>query len=271
VTEGGSSHLDGIVAGVQEALALRKAALPFEEVVRRASENRQRRDIRTRLKGLPGVIAEIKRASPSKGWISRQLDVGETVRSYLDGGACAISVLTEERRFGGSLGDLSAVSALSGEVPVLRKDFLLDEYMVAEARAFGADMVLLMVSVLGEGTRGLLEAAGRHGVEALVEVHDERELETALAAGATIVGINNRNLKTLQVDLSTGDRLLPLVPASVLKVVESGISTAEDVRRFRSSGADAFLVGETLVRSEDPGRKIRELLGAGASPRTAAR
>ncbi len=256
------THLERIVAGVREDLEGRKSSAPFAEVVARARANASRRNIRSRLADGPGIIAEIKRASPSRGWIRRHLDAAATARAYCRAGACAVSVLTEGRRFGGSLADLEAVSGASGPVPVLRKDFILDEYMVAESRARGADLVLLMVSVLGDGTAALTAAARRYGLEALVEVHDEAEMEVAAAAGASVVGINNRDLATLAVDLSVSERLLPLAPREAIKVVESGISRREDIARFRALGADAFLVGEALVGSADPGEAVRRLTGA---------
>jgi len=255
------THLERIVAGVREDLEARKAAAPFRDVVGRARANAARRDIRARLADRPGIIAEIKRASPSRGWIRRDLDAALAARVYANAGACAVSVLTEGRRFGGSLADLEAASGVCGPVPVLRKDFVLDEYMLAESRAFGGDLVLLMVSVLGDRTERMVDLARRHGLEPLVEVRDEREMEIAAAAGATVVGINNRDLATLRVDLSVSERLLPLAPPGAIKVVESGIATRDDVLRFRALGADAFLVGEALVRSADPGEALRRLTG----------
>jgi indole-3-glycerol phosphate synthase len=260
LTGTGSTHLDGIVAGVREELERRRSEVPFGVIAGRAAASTRRLRIADRLGGGPGIIAEIKRASPSKGWINADLDPVATAAAYARAGACAISVLTEGRRFGGSLADLEAVSRAVEDTPVLRKDFVLDEYMIAEARAFGADLVLLMVSVLGDRTAEMLDMAGRHGLEALVEVHDEAELAIALDARARIVGINNRNLKTLAVDLGVSGRILPLIPPGVVKVVESGISSPEEVRRFASLGADAFLVGETLVRSGDPASEIGRLL-----------
>jgi len=262
----GATHLEAIVSGVREDLEARKAAVSLQDVVARARDNASRRDIRSRLADGPGIIAEIKRASPSHGWIRRDLDAAGTARVYVRAGACAVSVLTEGRRFGGSLADLQAASRACGQVPVLRKDFVLDEYMLAESRASGADLVLLMVSVLGEETAGMVSLARRHGLEPLVEVHDEREMEIAAAAGATLVGINNRDLATLRVDLHVSERLLPLAPAGAIKVVESGIATRADILRFRALGADAFLVGEALVRSEDAGEAVRRLAGRAAGP-----
>jgi indole-3-glycerol phosphate synthase len=260
------THLERIVAGVREDLGARKAAAPFRDVAARARGNAVRRDIRARLAGGPGIVAEIKRASPSRGWIRRDLDAAATARAYAGAGACAVSVLTEGRRFGGSLADLEAASRACGPVPVLRKDFVLDEYMLAEARAFGADLVLLMVCVLGDETGRMVALARDHGLEPLVEVHDERELEVAASAGATVVGINNRDLATLRVDLSVSERLLPLAPRGAIKVVESGIAGRDDILRFAALGADAFLVGEALVRSAEPGEAVRRLRGEGDVP-----
>jgi len=254
-----ASHLERILAGVREELESRRAAAPFADVAERARRNVRRRDIRVGLKAPPGIIAEIKRASPSRGWIRKDLDAAEMARAYVRGGACAVSVLTEGRFFGGSLADLSSASEACGTVPVLRKDFLLDEYMIAESRACGADLVLLIVAVLGEETGKMIRAAAGFGMEALVEVHDEEEMELAAGAGATIIGINNRDLSTLRVDLDTSRRLLPLAPGNAVKVVESGISSPDEVRRFHALGADAFLVGETLVKSGDPGEAVRTI------------
>ncbi len=257
------TQLAGIVAGVREDLEARKTAAPFRDVAARARANASRRDIRARLAGGPGIIAEIKRASPSRGWIRRDLDAADAARAYARAGACAVSVLTEGRRFGGSLADLEAASRACGTIPVLRKDFVLDEYMLAESRAFGADLVLLMVSVLGGDTARMAALARGYGLEPLVEVHDEAEMEVAAGSGASLVGINNRDLATLRVDLSVSERLLPLAPRGAVKVVESGIATAADIARFRALGADAFLVGEALVASDNPEAALRRLAGRG--------
>jgi indole-3-glycerol phosphate synthase len=262
------SRLDGIVAGVREDLERRKREVPFPLVERRARAAPRRREIRSRLGPGPGLIAEVKRASPSQGWMRKELDAAAAARAYAEGGACAVSVLTEARLFGGALEDLVAASAASGAAPVLRKDFVLDEYMVAESRAHGADLVLLIVAVLGERTGRMVRLAADYGMEALVEVHDEEEMAIAEGAGATCVGINNRDLGTLRVDLCTSERLLPKAPHGALKVVESGISRAEDVRRFHAMGADAFLVGEALVRSRDPVRMMRYLTRDARYPET---
>ncbi len=251
--------LEKIVGAVREELDKRKAAVPFADIAAGAWANRRRREIRGLLGEEPGIIAEIKRASPSQGWIRKDLDAAVTAKSYADGGACAISVLTESRFFGGTLKDLSEASAACGDLPVLRKDFILDEYMVAESRAHGADLLLLIVAVLREKTAGMVRLTAEYGMEALVEVHDEEEMEIAAESGATIVGVNNRNLASLRVDLETAARLIPQAPPGAIKVVESGISSREDVRRYFDLGADAFLVGETIVRSDDAAEAIRKL------------
>lgn len=254
-----TQHLARIVSAVREELAERKAAVPFPEIADKARADLRRRDIRNFLGEGPGIIAEIKRASPSRGWIRKDLDAAEIARSYVSGGACAVSVLTENRFFGGTLRDLSEARAACGDLPVLRKDFVLDEYMLAESRVNGADLVLLIVAVLGRKTAEMVRRAAEYGLESLVEVHDEEEMRVAAESGATIVGINNRDLASLRVDPDTAARLLPLSPPGVLKVVESGISSHAEVKRYYDMGADAFLVGEAIVRSPDAAETIRML------------
>jgi len=255
------AHLERILAGVREELARRKSRVPMTELLGRAGDRGPARDLLSTLPGGIGIIAEIKRASPSRGWIRRDMDAPKAARAYLAGGAWAISVLTECRYFGGALADLTAVREACPGAVLLRKDFLLDEYMLAEARAHGADLVLLMVSVLGDRTGEMAALARRHALEPLVEVHDEAELGTAAAAGARLIGINNRDLKTLSVDLAVSERLLPLVPPGSVPVVESGISDPAQVRRLHALGARLFLVGETLVTSTDPADTIRRFVG----------
>jgi indole-3-glycerol phosphate synthase len=206
------------------------------------------------------IIAEVKRASPSKGLIRPDFDPVALAREYEDNGAGAISVLTEERFFQGSLSHLEQIrSAVS--VPVLRKDFMLDPYQLVEAKSFGADAVLFIAALLGRTLlRDLREQASELSLDALVEVHTEEELEAALAAGAQVVGINNRDLKTFEVSLSTTERLAPLVPAGTLAVCESGIDSLEQIRRVEELGIHVFLIGESLMRAAEPGKKLRELL-----------
>jgi indole-3-glycerol phosphate synthase len=211
------------------------------------------------------VIAEVKRASPSKGAIAPGIVASDVAREYLAGGAAAISVLTDEAFFQGSLADLKTVAELArhhaAPTPVLRKDFVLDDYQVAEARAAGASAVLLIVAALEDALlRELLAAVADYGLEALVEVHDEAELERALAAGATTVGVNNRDLRTFHVDLTTTERVAASTPAHITLVGESGIRDRDDVTRLGNAGVHAVLVGETLMRALDRAAALRELL-----------
>lgn len=215
-----------------------------------------------------GLIAECKRRSPGAGDIRPNLDPVELTRGYEAHGAAALSVLTDERFFGGSLDDLEAVSRSVG-VPVLRKDFTLETPHVLEARAAGADAVLLIVRILDDGAlRSLTTASHALGMAALVEVHDERELDRALAAGATIVGINNRDLSTFTTDLATTARLLEQLPTSVTAVSESGIRTRADVEGLGRLGVDAILVGEALLSAPDPAAAAAELSGVARGERS---
>jgi indole-3-glycerol phosphate synthase len=211
----------------------------------------------------PRIVAEIKRRSPSRGEIRPGFDAVGCAKAYADAGAAAISVLTDERYFGGSLDDLAAVRR-EVSLPLLRKDFVVDAYQLDEARAAGADAVLLIVAAFEPSghIRALAELRARAteiGLDALVEVHDESELEAALAAGADLVGINNRDLRTFEVDLAVTERLAARVPAGVAVVAESGIFTNRDVRRLEAAGAHAFLVGEALMRQADVGLALGEL------------
>jgi indole-3-glycerol phosphate synthase len=206
------------------------------------------------------IIAEIKRASPSAGEIAPELDAGPTAQAYARGGASAISVLTEPERFNGSLDDL--VAARSAGVPVLRKDFVIDEFQVREARAAGADAILLIVRILGDELTYLYEAAAALGMDCLVEVFDEPDLERALGLGATVIGVNHRDLETFTVDPVRTQKLAPMVPPEVVLVGLSGIKSRADVEKLAATGARAVLVGEALARSEDPEASVRALLGA---------
>lgn len=210
----------------------------------------------------PRAIAEIKRRSPSAGEIRPGAEPVAIASEYRDHGAAAISVLTDEQFFGGTLHDLTAVRA-AVRVPVLRKDFLIDPYQVVQARAAGADAVLLIVAALGEDDgllRELLSVAAALGMTALVEVHDAPEADRAVAAGARVVGVNHRNLATFAMDMSLTGRLRARVPADRVLVAESGIKTAADVRALDAAGADAILVGESLMRQPSPGAALAELL-----------
>lgn len=254
------SVLDEIVRGVREDLAERRRDLPAEAVREAALAAPPALDVlsqlRPRAEGVH-VIAEVKRRSPSKGRLSDIPDPASLATAYAAGGASAISVLTERRRFGGSLDDLAAVRA-AVDVPVLRKDFLVEEDQVWEARAHGADLVLLIVAALGDDQlSALLDLTRSLGMEALVEAHDEAEAARAVAAGATILGINARDLRTLEVDTGTFGRVAPTVPEGPVLVAESGVSGPADVAAYAGAGAHAVLVGEALVTGNDPAGAVR--------------
>ncbi|MGE0735128.1 MAG: indole-3-glycerol phosphate synthase TrpC [Alphaproteobacteria bacterium] len=257
--------LDRIVAARREAVAERKRLVPVEQLRERLSTAPAWRDFRGAL-AQPGiaVIAEMKRRSPSAGAIRPDANTSEVVRTYAASGARALSILTEPKFFGGRDDDIMAARN-EVALPILRKDFIVDPYQIVEARAIGADAVLLMVSVLGYRTGEMLMHANEIGLDALVEVHDRAELMVALAAGARIIGINNRNLKTMQVDLATTEQLAPLVPADVLCIAESGIATRSDIERLRGAGARAFLVGSSLMQAADPGATLGDLIRARAA------
>jgi indole-3-glycerol phosphate synthase len=255
------SVLDDIVAGVREDLSRRQAETSDSDLRARLL------DVPPALDPMPAfraagssVIAEVKRRSPSRGDLAEIADPAALATAYQRGGAAAVSVLTEERRFGGSLGDLVAVRA-AVSIPVLRKDFVVEPYQLLEARAAGADLVLLIVAALADDDlRALHDHARELGLTPLVEVHDEPEAERALAAGAALVGVNARNLKTLEVDPATFGKVAPLL-ADVVRVAESGIGGPDDVRRFVAEGADVVLVGEALVKDGDPEGAVRAMTG----------
>ncbi len=256
------SVLDDIVAGVREDLEARQDAVPLVDLRAALADVAPPLDPMPQLRA-PGssVIAEVKRRSPSKGDLADIPDPAALAREYAAGGAAAISVLTEQRRFGGSLDDLRAVRA-AVDVPLLRKDFVVTSYQLLEARAAGADLVLLIVAALDDDLlRRLHEEARELGLTALVEVHDEVETERAVALGAELVGVNARNLKTLAVDDGTFGRLAPLVPDDRVLVAESGIAGPYDVERFVAEGAHAVLVGEALVRGGHPREAVAEMTG----------
>ena len=258
------SVLDEIIDGVRTDLAERQAAVPDDELRRAVEVAPPALDPLPAL-AAPGVsvIAEVKRRSPSKGALADIPDPAGLAEAYEAGGAAVISVLTEQRRFGGTLQDLRDVRARVG-VPVLRKDFIVTPYQLWEARAAGADLALLIVAALDQPLLESLHAeALALGLTPLVEVHDEAEVERAVAAGARIVGVNARNLKTLDVDRSTFARLSPAIPDGVVKVAESGIRGPEDVAELAREGADVVLVGETLVRGGDPAGAVAGLAEAG--------
>jgi len=254
--------LDELVASTKKLLAERKARLPIAEVEQAAAKQAPPRDFAEALRGQNiKLIAEVKRASPSKRLLALNLDAALMAGIYEKSGATAISVLTESEYFKGSLADLEAVR-VTVDLPILRKDFIVDPYQVYEARASGADALLLIAAILSsDEMRSLLEMVHSLGMKALVEVHNRGELEQALAIDPMIIGINNRNLADFSVKLETTLELHALIPKGKVIVSESGIHTRDDVKKLEGVGVNAILVGEALVTSADPALKIRELLG----------
>lgn len=257
--------LDRIIEQTAADVALRKQRASLEKLRAQAANQPEALSLRASLRGHGlSLIAEIKRASPSKGRFPVEFEVADVAENYSRAGADAISVLTDEPFFQGSLADLQATAIVAHgaerPIPVLRKDFIIDEYQLVEARAYGADATLLIVGALtDERLVSLSQAATVTGIETLVEVHDEYEMERALAAGANLIGINNRNLRTFEVDLAVAERLATMVPEDVVLVGESGIFTQRDARRMRSAGMDAVLVGESLIVAPNRAAAIAEI------------
>ncbi|MDP9792023.1 indole-3-glycerol phosphate synthase [Catenuloplanes nepalensis] len=266
---GGGSVLDEILAGVREDVETRQQQVPLERLREMCAEVAPPIDAYAALrKPGVGVIAEVKRASPSKGPLAEIPDPAVLASDYAAGGARVISVLTEGRWFGGSLADLDSVRA-AVDVPILRKDFVVSSYQVHEARAHGADLVLLIVAALEQNALvGLLERIESLGMTALVEVHDEDETDRALEAGAKVIGVNARNLRTLEVDRTVFERIAPGLPNEVVKIAESGVRGPHDLIRYASAGADAVLVGEGLVTQSSPRDAVAALVNAGNHPAT---
>lgn len=260
--------LDTILARTAVDVAERKSQRRLAQVEAAAAERNVAASLYARL-AEPGmaVIAEIKRASPSRGVFPVDVDPAMVASEYIAGGASGISVLTDEPFFQGSLRDMEDASVVAHlaepPTPILRKDFIVDEYQIAEARAHGADAILLIVAALPDSLfRSLLEKAGEWGLDALVEVHDEEELARAADAGARLIGINNRDLKTFSVDLATTERLAPLAPSHAVIVAESGVFGAADIHRLFRAGANAVLVGEGVITALDRSAAVRELRSA---------
>lgn len=258
------SVLQEIVARKRERLASAKRSVPPERILEGAYIKRSRASAHRLLEALKpdrvNIIAEFKRQSPSKGVIRGDVDAGSIARSYEAGGAAAISVLTEEDYFSGSLDDLEQVKA-AVQLPVLRKDFLFEEYQIYESAAAGADAILLIVASLEDTQLAelLVIAEAEMGMDALVEVHDEHEMERALALGAGLIGVNNRNLHTFEVSLETSLRLAANVPRDFTLISESGLHKAKDLAMLQSVGYRGFLIGESLMRAEDPEEALRSL------------
>ena len=261
------TRLDTILASTRAAVAAAKARVSTAELGRRAAQHQPRgwaSSLRRRSATGAAVIGEIKKASPSKGLIRKDFDVGWLARRYRDGGAAALSVLTDEPYFEGNLRNLELASA-AVDLPCLRKDFMVDEYQIVEARAHCADAILLIAAALTDSEMKCF-ARSAHGVglDVLVEVHTGGELDRVLDAlggnGADAIGVNNRDLKTFEVRMETSFELVNRIPTAVVRVAESGISSAEDLEQLRAAGFDAFLIGESLMRQPDPGAALAALL-----------
>jgi indole-3-glycerol phosphate synthase len=267
-----STYLDKILATTRATVAAAKALVPVAELERLAARHQPRgwaAALRRRAATGPAVIAEIKKASPSKGLIRAEFDADQLASSYFAGGAAALSVLTDEPFFQGSLRNLELASA-AVPLPCLRKDFMIDEYQIVEARAHHGDAILLIAAALtdSELSRFSLVAHGL-SLDVLVEVHTAAELDRVLSMPGTIadaIGVNNRNLKTFEVSLETSLELVERIPQGTVSVAESGIATREDLARLRTAGFDAFLIGESLMRQPDPGAALMELLAADVKP-----
>jgi indole-3-glycerol phosphate synthase len=259
--------LDSIIEGVRADVTAREAVVSLSEIKAAAEKRAPPLDVMAALRepGI-GVIAEVKRASPSAGPLATIYDPAELARAYEDGGARIISVLTEQRRFNGTLADLDAVRA-AVSVPVLLKDFVVRPYQIHEARAHGADMLLLIVAALGQPALvSLLERTESLGMTALVEVHTEDEADRALKAGARVIGVNARDLMTLKLDRDCFARIAPGLPTNVIRIAESGVRGTADLLAYAGAGTDAVLVGESLVTSGDPRAAVSDLVTAGRHP-----
>ena len=262
--------LDEIVTARRVSVAAAKRTVNIRELERRAEARTCRRfcaalQERASSEGI-AVIAELKKASPSRGVIRSHFDVEQLAGELAQAGAAALSVLTEEQHFQGSLADLEVAARVSG-LPCLRKDFIVDECQIVEAKAFGADAILLIVAALTDDElRRFRDGARQHGLDVLCEVHDEDELRRAAEIGFDLIGVNSRDLKTFEVDLGSALRLAERIPSSAVKVAESGIHSAEDVHTLRDAGFEALLIGESLMKAERPGEKLRELLAGARRP-----
>ncbi len=262
--------LDRIVAATRARVAKARRSADLRELERRAEQHAPRgfrRALAAKERHGAAVIAELKKASPSKGLIRADFRPAELARELEAVGAAALSVVTDEEFFQGSLENLREASA-AVKIPCLRKDFIVDEFQLVEARAHAADAVLLIVAVLHEQELGRLASSARsHGLDVLCEIHDGEELQRALDAGCDLIGVNTRDLRTFQVDLERAFQLVEKFPANVVRVAESGIRSGDDIARLRAAGYDAFLVGESLMRAEKPGEALRVLLTAAAGVR----
>lgn len=261
--------LDELVAAARRRVEQAKAACDTRQLSARAEQHTPRgfrKSLERAMGAGPAVIAELKKASPSKGAIRGTFPVARLAMDLEEAGAAALSVLTEEEHFQGSLGNLCEASAAT-HLPCLRKDFIVNEFQLLEAKANAADAVLLIAAALGDAElKGLARKARELGLDTLCEVHDERELERAVAAECTLIGVNSRDLRTFQVDLATLVRLAPQLPVDALRVAESGIRSADEMRKLRDVGYQAFLIGETLMKAESPGQALRRLIAEAKAP-----
>jgi indole-3-glycerol phosphate synthase len=269
-----AASLEQIVAATRRRVVELRRTANLRELERRALEHNPR-GFRRALEEKSGtgvaVIAELKKASPSRGLIRADFDPENLARELEGSGAAALSVLTDEEFFQGSLTNLVKASAAT-KLPCLRKDFIVDEFQVLEARAHGADATLLIVATLSQmELTSLARHAADHGLDVLCEVHDERELQRALDAGCNLIGVNSRDLRTFKVDLETAFRLSRLIPKNAVRVAESGINTGADIARLRTAGYQAFLIGESLMRAESPGAALLSLIASSESPVPSAR
>jgi indole-3-glycerol phosphate synthase len=259
-------HLKRILETTRATVAKRKREVPIEELFERAEEHAPRgfaRALRAR-RDIPAIIAELKKASPSKGLIRENFDAVVLARNFEASGAAALSVLTDEPYFQGSLRNLEIASSVT-KLPCLRKDFIVDEYQIVEALAHCADAILLIVAALSDAElERFTRAAHQHGLDVLCEVHSDPELQRVRGLGCDAYGVNNRNLDTFEVSLETSLRLADRMPTDAVRVAESGIHTAEDIERLRAAGFDAFLVGESLMRQPDPSSALQALLAPAA-------
>ena len=259
--------LDTIIENKKIEVEESKVSLPIEPLISGIANIQPPRDFYEAIDhgGQLRIIAEIKKASPSKGVLRGDFDPVKIALGYARSGASALSVLTDEKFFMGSLTYLRAVRE-AVDIPLLRKDFIIDPYQVYEARLYGADALLLIVSALGQDAlRGLLALTRSLGMDAVVEVHDEEELGRALDAGSRIIGINNRDLRTFEVDLGVSARLARIIPGGVIAIAESGISSGADIKRLRDQGVHVFLIGETFMKAPDPGAELKSLISSSIS------
>ncbi|MBO0950191.1 indole-3-glycerol phosphate synthase TrpC [Fibrella forsythiae] len=255
--------LDTIVARKRDEIAARKAAISANDLRNMPLFDRSVNSARASILATDstGIISEFKRKSPSKGIINDQVDVAETTRGYVAAGAAVLSVLTDEPFFGGTPADLQAARTANPHTPILRKDFVVDTYQLLEAKAWGADLVLLIASCLSpEQVRSLSEYAHELGMEVLLEVHDAEELQRSLCESVDLVGVNNRNLKTFVTDIDTSVQLAGLIPDQYVKVTESGLHDAATMVRLQEAGYQAFLIGEAFMKTDDPATALRQLV-----------